>query len=78
MDIFHALLEGMSRTDIMVEGTAAVQIMVNTVKTGIFKHLCLLFRQKSDGAAKVCSVFFHFADAAGQFFNFLISKFHTA
>ena len=46
-----------------------VQIVVDAVKTGILEHFRLLFRQKSDGTAQVCSLFFHFTDAAGELFN---------
>ena len=55
-----------------------VQIVVDAVKTGILEHFRLLFRQKSDGTAKVCSLFFHFTDAAGELFNLGIGKFHAA
>lgn len=57
---------------------AAVQIVVDAVQTGILQHFRLLFSQKSDGAAEVCSVFLHLADAACELFNLLIGKFHTA
>ena len=55
-----------------------VQIVVDAVQTGILQHFRLLFSQKSDGAAEVCSVFLHLADAACELFNLLIGKFHTA
>ena len=68
----------MSCTDIVIVSTAAVQIVVDAVKTGIFEYFRLLFGQKSDGTAKMRSLFFHFADAAGKLFNLSIGKFHAA
>ena len=55
-----------------------VQIVVDAVQTGILQHFRLLFSQKSDGAAEVCSGFFHFADFCSEFFNLGVCEFHAA
>ena len=68
-DVCHTLLKCMGCADVVIVRTAAVQIVIDAVKTGIFEYFRLFFRQKSDGTAKVCSLFFHFADAAGKLFN---------
>lgn len=68
----------MSCADVVIVRTAAVQIVVDAVKTGILEHFRLLFRQKSDRTAQVCSLFFHFTDAVGELFNLGIGKFHAA
>ena len=36
MDILDTLVKGMCTADIMIKGTAAVQIMVDPVKTSLF------------------------------------------
>ena len=64
-------------TDLRIERTAAVQVMVDPVKTGLFEHFCLVLCEKAYGAAEMGSLFFHFADPAGQLLDLLICKFHT-
>lgn len=41
--IFYTLIKGMRSANIAVIGAAAVQIVVNPVKPGIFKHARLFF-----------------------------------
>ena len=77
MDIPDTLVKGMCTADIMIKGTAAVQVMVDPVKTGFFEHFCLVLCEKAYGAAEMSSVFFHFADPAGQLLDLFICKFHT-
>ena len=78
MYIFHTLVKGVRSTDMAVIITAAVQIVIYSVQAGFFEHSGLFFCQKTDGAAEMCSVFFHLTDSAGKFFDFFICKFHTA
>ena len=78
MDVLHALIKSVCTADIMIIGTAAVEIVVDSVQTGFFEHSGLLFCQKTDGTAKMCSLFFHLTDPVGKFFDFFICKFHTA
>ena len=61
----NTLVKGMCTADIMIKGTAAVQVMVDPVKTSLFEHFCLVLCEKAYGAAEMSSVFFHFADPAG-------------
>lgn len=77
MDIPDTLVKGMCTADIMIKGTAAVQVMVDPVKTGLFEHFCLVLCEKAYGAAEMSSVFFHFADPAGQLLDLFICKLHT-
>ena len=68
----------MGRTDVAVISPAAVQVVVDPVKPGLFQHQRLLFSKKADGAAEMRSLFFHLADLRSKFFNLFIGKFHTA
>ena len=52
----------MCTADIMIKGTAAVQVMVDPVKTGFFEHFAIGACEKAHGAVEMSSVFFHFAD----------------
>ena len=51
--------------------------MIDPVQTGFPEHSALFLCQKTDGAAKMRSLFFHLPDPAGKFFNLFIRKFHT-
>ena len=78
MDVLDTLFKCVCTADVVVIGSAAVQIMVYSVQTGFFQHSGLLFCQETDRAAEMCSVFFHLTDPAGKFFDFFICKFHAA
>ena len=73
----NTLVKGMCTADIMIKRTAAVQVMVDPVKTSFFEHFCLVLCEKAYGAAEMSSVFFHFADPAGQLLDLFICKLHT-
>ena len=60
------------RTNLRIERTAAVQIMVDTVQSGIFQDSCLLLCQEADGAADLCIFLLHLADTVCKIFNLLI------
>ena len=73
----NTLVKGMCTADILIKGPAAVQVRVDPVKPSLFEHFCLVLCEKAYGAAEMSSVFFHFADPAGQLFNLFICKSHT-
>ena len=77
MDILDTLGKGMCTADILIKGPAAVQVMVDPVKTCFFEHFCLVLCEKAYGAAEMGSVFFHFADPAGQLLDLFICKLQT-
>ena len=52
--------------------------MVDSVKPGFLEHQRLFFGQESDGTAKMCSLFFHDADAVCQLADLIVRKSHTA
>ena len=59
-------------TNLRIERTAAVQIMVDTVQSGIFQDSCLLLCQEADGAADLCIFLLHLADTVCKIFNLLV------
>ena len=68
----------MRGTDLRIERTAAVQIMVDPIQSCFFQHLRLLFGQESDGTADLRILFLHNTNAFCQVLNLCIRKLDSA
>ena len=68
----------MRGTDLRIERTAAVQIMVDPIQSCFFQHFRLLFGQESDGTADLRILFLHNADTFCKIFDLCIRKLDPA